>query len=216
MKIQFIYALICPDENQIKYIGKTTDLTIRLKGHINYALRKTHLNGKHEWIRNLHSRGLKPQMIIIEQCDNDNWQERESYWIDFYSKKLILFNKTNGGEDFVFKSGNTPWNQGGGKFSDESRQKMSDSHTGKIITEEQKSKTSAALLGKPKTSEHAMNIRVGLSKKSVLQFDLEDNLIKEHINCAFAAEEMGCKRESIRDACNGRMKKCKGFKWKYK
>lgn len=215
MEIQFIYALICPEENIIKYIGKTRDLSIRLQGHINYALRKNHLKGKHEWIRNLHSKKLKPIMIILEQCNENTWQEREEYWIEYYSKQFSLFNKTSGGEDFVFKSGHNPWNKGGGKFSVESRQKMSNSHKGKILESEHKDKISQSLLGKSKSTEHRLNIRKGQGK-IVQQWDIEGNLIAEYLASTFAAEAVGCKRESIRDACKGKIKLCKGFKWTFK
>ena len=217
MNIQFIYALICPEEGIIKYIGKTKDLRLRLQGHINYALQKSHLNGKHEWIRTLYTKNLKPVMQILEQCTDETWQEREAYWISFYAKTHTLFNKTSGGEDFVFKSGNNPWNKGGGKFSDESRRKMSLSHIGKILSEDQKSKIGESLR-KPKSNEHSMNIMIGKSKKIVQQLDLEDTLIAEFSNTKFAAEAVGCSRESIRDVCDGfkRIKTCKGFKWKYK
>ena len=46
--------------------------------------------------------------------------------------------------------------------------------------------------------------------------DLDGNYIQEFPAASFAAESVGCVRESIRDACTGRMKSCKGFKWKFK
>lgn len=215
MKIQFIYALICPIDSTIKYIGKTTDLTVRLQGHLNYALKRDHLQGKHKWLRDLNSQNLKPIVKILEECTNENWQEREIYWIDFYRSITILFNKTHGGEDFVFRSGNNPWNKGGGMYSEESKKKMSDSKLGLTLEESHKNKISQSLLGKSKSSEHILNMRKGHGRK-VQQWSLEGELIAEFDAATFAAESIGCKRESIRDACNGKIKICKGFKWTFK
>ena len=215
MKIQYIYALICPEDGEIKYIGKTTDPYQRLQGHIAYARRKSHLKGKHEWIRNLYDKDMKPKMMILEKCDDDTWIAQEKYWIEYHSNKTNLFNKTKGGEDFVFKSGHNPWNKGGGCYSDESRAKMSKSASEKTLTEEHKANTSKTMKGVKKSASHVENIRKGLGKK-VLQLDLEGNILNEYPAASFAAEAVGCKRESIRDACKGRIKVCKGYKWRLK
>lgn len=215
MNIQFIYALECPEDQVIKYVGKTKDLTVRLQGHINYALRKAHLKGKHEWIRNLKEKGLAPKMVILEQCTDETWKDRETYWIKYYSELTTLFNKTVGGEDFVFKSGNLPWNKGGGHYSEESKLKMRKAKLGGTLRPSHKAKISESSLGKKKTPEHVYNIRLGQGKP-VQQWDLDGNLITEYPAATFAAEAMNCKRESIRDACRGRIKICKGFKWTFK
>ena len=60
--------------------------------------------------------------------------------------------------------------------------------------------------------------KLGGKKKAipVLQFDLENNFIKEHYSYNEAAKEINCLKENIRLACVGKIKSTKGFKWKYK
>jgi hypothetical protein len=55
---------------------------------------------KHSWIAGLKKEGLRPEMIVIEECDKANWIEREKYWIAEYRvNESDLINITDGGED---------------------------------------------------------------------------------------------------------------------
>ena len=92
---------------------------------------------------------------------------------------------------------------------------MRNSKLGTTLPNEHKSKISATMLGKPKSDAHRKNISIGKGKP-VLQWDLEGNFIAEHYSSIEGAKAVGCKRESIRDACTGKMKTCKGFKWTFK
>lgn len=216
MKITFIYALKCPEDNIVKYVGKSTDVNKRVVKHLSHAIDNPQLEGKPKWLRELHEKGLSPIVGIIEVCNDSNWEEREIYWISRYKQvNPNLFNKAKGGEDSIFKKNNIPWNKGGGEYSDGTRQKMREAKLGATLPEEQKQKISESLLGKSKSEEHVMNIRKGLGKE-VQQWDTNGNLIAEYPAASFAAEAIGCKRESIRDACNGKIKLCKGFKWTLK
>ena len=52
--------------------------------------------------------------------------------------------------------------------------------------------------------------------KPVLQFTLEDILIKEYPSTHQAYRETGFANQHISDCCNGKRKTAYGFKWKYK
>lgn len=52
--------------------------------------------------------------------------------------------------------------------------------------------------------------------KSVLQYDLQDNLIKEFPSLMQVYRELGFSYGHIGDCCNGKLKTAYGFKWKYK
>lgn len=52
--------------------------------------------------------------------------------------------------------------------------------------------------------------------KAVLQFDLNDNLVKEYPSIQQIYRENGFSRGYICDCCNGKRKTAYGFKWKYK
>ena len=55
------------------------------------------------------------------------------------------------------------------------------------------------------------------NKKPVLQFDLDDNLIREFDSAASAAKSLGYNNGgNITNCCKGRCKSTLGYKWKYK
>lgn len=51
--------------------------------------------------------------------------------------------------------------------------------------------------------------------KKVLQFTLNDELIKEWDNSSSAGKELGISSDCIRKCCNGKSESIGGFKWKY-
>ena len=90
-----IYLLRDPVNQEIRYIGKTTNLKERLANHIYKSKSsKTHCGS---WIKSLISKSLKPIIEEIEECEN--WQQREIFWIEYYkSQGADLTNHTTGGE----------------------------------------------------------------------------------------------------------------------
>lgn len=102
MASTYIYALLEPDTKEIRYIGKTIDPEKRLKSHINSAnkvdkrYKKSYVKN---WIYSLLLKNKNPEMIIIEEVNNKNWQSREKYWIKFYKDEgCKLTNLTLGGD----------------------------------------------------------------------------------------------------------------------
>ena len=110
----YIYSLIDPITEEIRYIGKTINPSQRLARHIKDGLKKS--NHKECWIYSLLLRDLKPKMVIIEECLNDDWIEREKYYI------RVIPNLTN-----LTEGGDSP---SGYKMSDETKRKMSESRMG--------------------------------------------------------------------------------------
>lgn len=90
----FIYLLRDPRTNDVRYVGKTLDPSLRLSRHIQAARRgvRTHVAC---WILSLERAGLKPVLEIIETC-GDEWAERERYWIGHYGDSLT--NHSLGGD----------------------------------------------------------------------------------------------------------------------
>lgn len=74
--MNYIYALICPISNQIRYVGKTNSIRVRYNAHLNDKS-KSH---KTSWIKSLKSMGLKPECIVLDEAETDAsfW---EQYWI---------------------------------------------------------------------------------------------------------------------------------------
>ena len=76
---------------------------------------------------------------------------------------------------------------------------------------------------KPTLNKEIINVKGGtiwlnkpkLTRKPILQFDLEDNLIKEW-DYLTEVSKIGFDQASIRRCCKGKRKTAYGFKWKYK
>lgn len=94
----FIYALIDPITDDIKYIGKTSNPKRRYTQHISTVGEKN--QNKTNWINSLISNGLLPKMIILETCNHHEWKNKERYWIKkFRDSGCDLLNITDGGDD---------------------------------------------------------------------------------------------------------------------
>jgi hypothetical protein len=96
MAVIHIYGLREPDTGLIRYIGKTTNPHRRW---LNHLCEKSHCH-RTCWIRALHRRGLRPEMVIIETVSGEwPWQESERFWIGFALKNdWPLVNMTSGGD----------------------------------------------------------------------------------------------------------------------
>jgi hypothetical protein len=94
MKNIKIYKLLDPITNEIRYIGKTKNvLSKRYNEHISRAKKGHHLH-VYCWISKLLKDNLKPKIELVEECTENNWEEREQYWISFYPN---LTNISKGG-----------------------------------------------------------------------------------------------------------------------
>ena len=152
MKVVFIYGLIDPFTNEVRYVGKSINPKRRYKEHLN-KMTNTH---KSAWIKSLLKIGKEPKIEIIEECSGDNWSDREKYWISFYGN---LTNLTEGGEDGshseetiqklrLLNSGvNNP--NYGKRASKDLRDKLSEIQSGKSLTETHKGKIKKSMKKRP-------------------------------------------------------------------
>lgn len=95
-----IYALVDPRNQRIRYIGKTSNAERRLYEHIAEGRRpSTH---RTRWINQLTRAGIEPILIELEEVTQENWQERERFWIQHYKQEgHSLTNGTDGGDGIV-------------------------------------------------------------------------------------------------------------------
>lgn len=91
MTVIYIYGLIDPRDNRVRYIGKTNNLKLRLKQHFH----ETKLTLKANWIKSLKKQKLKPSIQIIDVATELDWKTKEQYWISMFPD---LLNMTSGGE----------------------------------------------------------------------------------------------------------------------
>lgn len=132
--IVYVYTLTDSHTNQIRYVGQTVDLKRHFADHCSFQ------QGKHHhanWLNRLRSLSLKPIMQTIEECNEYNWPERETYWIRHYREGgCDLVNATDGGEGKV-----------GCIHSEEARRKIGEAQKGKTLSEETKRKMSETQRG---------------------------------------------------------------------
>jgi len=199
-----IYVLKNPETNEIKYVGRSVNPDGRYRVHIHLALRSKHKNKKDAWICSLLKQNLKPKMEIIEEVTNERVIEREKYWIEELRKTCDLKNA----RDYI---------ENNYLFSEESRRKMSESHKGKKLTEEQKKKIGEKSRGNKrrlgcKNSEESKKI----VSKIVLQFEKDETFVKEWPSTKRASIELKLSQGNISMVALGYRKTCGGYIWKYK
>lgn len=95
----YIYGLSSSEDGVIRYVGKTkNDIFTRMIEHKCDALTKKMKSHKCNWIRKIYDEGFELQVLLIEETDDNNWQDREIYWIKKYREKGNLVNQLDGGE----------------------------------------------------------------------------------------------------------------------
>lgn len=215
----FIYSLEDPMTHEIRYIGKTNNPYDRYKAHKNISRDKnTH---KRNWINKLRINGLHPIMNIIDVVKIDEWGFWEKYWIQQFNVwGFNLLNYTDGGEGLTFgnktsfKKGNIGWNKGKGikKYCMECGEPIQIRKNNKFFC----SLKCFSIYSKKYPNKGTFKKGCDLKSKTVLQLDLNSNIINEFKNAIDASLFVKCSPENIRNVCNGRSKTAKKYKWKYK
>jgi hypothetical protein len=208
MKIIYFYVLKDPRDMGVKYVGRSVSPKSRYRNHIFSGRKEGKKNKKESWINSLIKIKMKPIMEIIEEFTNytciEDIQKRETELIDEYKILFDLKNERDRTEGNYF-------------FTEESRKKMSDSQKGntnkrgKIISEEGRYNCGNARRGK-KQSEKEKNKRY----KPVLQYDMQENFLKEWESCTAAAKFFNTRQGCISLAASGKRKTHRKFIWKYK
>lgn len=167
----YIYGLCDPRTQELRYVGVTNDLERRISQH----LRDRSISRKANWIRSLLKENYKPEMFVIEEVEESNWQEREQHWIGFYrGAGSDLTNLTIGGDAPMLGKKHTPETRAkmsqvrrgennhnyGKKFSAETCEKIGEAHRGekhpnygKHLSEETRVKIGEANSGRRRTPE---------------------------------------------------------------
>ncbi|NCD07773.1 MAG: hypothetical protein EOL97_16815 [Spirochaetia bacterium] len=98
-----IYALVDPDDlDTYRYIGKTKmTLRKRLQSHIDESKSAIKLYKKRtykiNWIYSLLKRGKRPLIVLVDECSEFEWVEKEKFYIKKYSELFKLTNESEGG-----------------------------------------------------------------------------------------------------------------------
>lgn len=92
----YIYGLIDPRTDRVRYIGKSIRPMERLANHCNEQSRTWRTN----WLRQLSAKGLRPSLVILQELPSGaDWQTVERQWIaDGKTLGWPLTNCTSGGD----------------------------------------------------------------------------------------------------------------------
>lgn len=92
----YIYCLIDPDTDQVRYVGKANDVLKRYKQHLRENRRSYPV---YSWITSLKQKGQTPIVASLSRVLMSAWEEVESLWIEVYRRKgAPLLNLTAGGD----------------------------------------------------------------------------------------------------------------------
>ena len=152
----FIYALIDPFTEEVRYVGKSNRPKERFRDHLYEATvygakRNTH---KYRWILQVLNQGSKPRLRILEEVALEIWGEREQFWMDhFRAQGCRLTNSCDGGYGVT-------------NISDETRAKLSAIRTGRKQSPEAIEKRAAKLRGIARSKEFGAKISATKKGKS--------------------------------------------------
>jgi group I intron endonuclease len=241
MKKVYIYGIIDNLKNELRYIGKSINPESRFRKHLQDSKKK--ISYKDKWIFSLLEKSNKPVLLIIDEVDEHNWEFWEKHYISYF--KFLgckLTNISEGGENPPSALGRkwTPEqlkriseNNKGKKRSEETKKNISLAKKGKPIPHlnngkerslSHKNNLSLSLMGRTSPNKgkklsdtHKKHLSDGHSsqKKSVIQMDLNNNILRIWNSINDAQKEL--KIRHISECCLNK-KYCKtagGFKWKY-
>jgi group I intron endonuclease len=217
MQFSGIYAIINKTNNKM-YIGKSINVYERLLGHFNHLNNNKHVN------LHLQSSFNKYEghfiAILLEKCERDLLDDRERFYISYYE----TFNQSSKGYNMTFGGDGML----GYRFTDETKQKISEKMTGIKKSEETKKKISESTKGlkrsdstKKRMSEsrkklgihpNTRNRKVESNSIAIVQVDFEGN-ITHWISASVASKVLAIDCTGIRKCCRKQMKTYKNSFW---
>lgn len=78
MRTSYIYGLVDPIDNEIRYVGQSLEPHIRIGEH----LRDRTGSPKSVWLQALYAKSLIPLVVILETVSCDDPYYRERHWIN--------------------------------------------------------------------------------------------------------------------------------------
>jgi group I intron endonuclease len=204
----FIYKIRNKVDNKI-YIGQTTrDLNLRWKEHLRKNSNCRYLSSA---IKKYGFDNFEFKIVCItfdEKLDNI-----EIEYIQKYNSLVPNgYNLRNGGN--------------GGKHNEETKIKISESlknrtdiiykkpQLGIPLNEETKNKISLKLTGRKLSESTIEKIKNSNTKYTVLQLDIDGNIINKFFGCVEAGKYIGTTKENINMCCNGKRKTTKRYVFK--
>ena len=216
-----IYKIHCKITNK-DYIGQSNNIYHRWQQHLakydNCAIHNAIIKYGRENF----------EFSILEECFENELNEREEYWINYYNSYSNGYNETSGGNRPLHTTCNhiiEAYDLDGNyikEYSSISAAARELHCEASLISAVIKGRRPTAKGYQFKEKDDDRIITKFIKKKSgpigkaVIQLDKEDNIIAEYISASEAARQTGLLSQNISGVCRGLKKTCGGFKWKYK
>lgn len=164
----YIYILVDPENQQVRYVGKTKSPSRRYNQHTSECSKIR--NHKNNWLLSLKNKGLKPEMVLIDECENNDWIFLEKWYIQLFKMwSFKLTNLTEGGEGvYGYKPSRETIEKiarktRGVKRSDEFRAKISAAVRGRKYSDDVKKK--ASIIAKKRGISPENRLKMNEAKK---------------------------------------------------
>ena len=185
-QINYIYALVDPNTNKVRYIGKTNNMKRRYNEHLNRSKDMKHHSSR--WIQSLLHKNQKPIHISIGEYPDSIINIMEIFWINFYNTTYgNLTNHTIGGDG----------REVGYKCSDKTKQKCRENKLG----------VKSHFYGKLGKDNH-QSVKVN-------QYNKDGKFIKTWESISDVQRELGIQQSNITRVCSGKGKTAGKFGWRY-
>ena len=194
--ISCIYLLRCPLDNEVKYIGLTSNFNKRKSQHRCYSEKMSKNNRYNYWKNELKLNNKRPIVEIVEIVDNYLLSDREIYWISKFRENFDLFNLTNGGEHVMISDNHNSKFLKGKKLEDYYGEDRAREIKSKIGLKGEKNPNFG---GKSCSDEWREKQSKSQSKKSLLLFE-NGVLIGEFINSKILSKYLNCSSSNIRES----------------
>jgi len=226
-----IYKITNPKGNS--YIGQSRDIEHRF---YYYRLSNNWIKEQRKLYNSIKKYGHENHIFeILEECLEENINEKEIYWINYFDSVINGLNLKYGGI--------------GGKHSEETKQNISKALMGKKQSKETIEKRSQKLKGQKRSdytkqlmSEAGKNREITwgsqiseakknstyrhpketldkialINSKPIEQYTPEGILLKTYPSATEAMKQTGVKNDNISQNLRGKSKSAGGFVWKYK
>ena len=206
-KEYIVYSHVNPINNKV-YVGITNqNIHKRWKNGYGYTKCKKFYNAilKYGWDNFKH--------IVLCRTSKSTAFLLEKALIKYYKDKNLSYNITDGGEDSIPSMlGKHHTIETKKKISKASKRACSEQTKRKIGLANSGSKN--GMYGRD-ISEYARKLVIERFSKSVLQLDLNDNIINKFSSASEAERQLNGKGSHISCCCLGKRKTAYGYKWKY-
>lgn len=213
-------------ENQINgkaYIGQSINIEQRWKTHIREG-KNYHEGGRGYAIHKAISKyGVENfSFVVLEECKEEELNDREKYWISQYDSYYNGYNCTKGGDGATdhFKKRVFCYNLNGEYLEEFESVKEAAEFLGinpmcisNCCSGKQRASHGFQFSHKKKTM--GKTIQTLGSAKRVGQYTKDGELVAEYPSASDAARAMNLTKHSIADCCRGRQKTSAGYIWKY-